>query len=58
MTGTITEYCVMCNKELPNYKPEVCHGAILPPVCSQKCWTALCKMENCEIDEAHHEQKG
>lgn len=42
--------CVICNKEVPDYKPQFCCNAfdcgcqgkpLYPPICSTKCWDKL-----------------
>ena len=44
------ECCMICNKELPDYEPQMCCSGqdctcqglpIEPPICSNECWDIL-----------------
>lgn len=52
--------CIMCGKKVLDYKPQYCCSGfecncrglpIEPPICSQKCWSLLCKVENQDMEE-------
>ncbi len=64
MSKTVECDCMMCQKPLENYDPQMCCGGFdcgcmglptNPPICSEECWDALIKRNS---DGQSNDNKG